>query len=149
MLLFMFIPNLAQAKIVLCKKTCSELRMEHINTIKGLIYELAQSQDPAVKKIFLPHAAKTIVWMNKLYKDKKVYNLESFKENDKAKLIITCVEYIVKVVNGEENLPIKRTLNRWGAIGKKVIAEYEEKKVNVKNSKPKTIIKWKLELSKR
>ena len=138
-LMALLMPVLAEAKIVLCNKKCSELRIEHINPIKGLIYELAQSQEASVKKIFIPHAAKTIVWMNKLHKDKKIYNLEDYDKDDRAKLITTCVEYIVKVIRGEEDLPVEKTMIRGNSVGKRVIAEYKEKK---------TVVKWKLELSK-
>ena len=154
MLIVIFAPILAQAKLVMCNKKCSELKTEHIQTIKGLIYELAYSQDASTKILFLPHAAKTIVWMNKLHESKKIYNLEDYKKDNRAKLITSCVEHIVRVINGEENLPIKDTMMRWTNTGKRVLAEYKEKKISTnvpgrKRSKPKTVIKWKLELIKK
>jgi hypothetical protein len=139
----MFIPLIAEAKIVLCKKTCSELRNEHIEPIKGLIYELSQRQGAETKKQFAIHAAKTIVWIDKLHKDEKIYNLEDYKNDDRASLVNTCIKYIISVVNGQEGLPIDETLNRWGLTGKRVVAEYKEEII-----KKQKVIKWKLELSK-
>jgi len=154
-LAMLLVPNLAHAKIILCEKKCAELKEQHINPIKGLIYELAHNlKDTPTKKIFLPHAAKTIVWMNKIYKDKKTYNLKDYKNDDRAKLILTCVSHIIKVVNGEEDVPIEETMIRWGKTGERVVAEYEEVEINTnvpgkKKTGPKTVIKYKLELSKK
>ena len=105
-IMLLLMPTMAEAKIILCEKECKELTKTHIDPIKGLIYELSQKQAPATKKHFSMHAAKTIVWMDKLHKDKKTHNLDEYKKDDRAKLIITCIKYIVSVVCGYEDLPI-------------------------------------------
>jgi hypothetical protein len=138
-LIFLLIPMTALGSVKLCKKHCSELKVEHINTIKGFLYESINSQDSNVKVKLEPEFAKAIVWLEKIYKDKNLHVLTDY-QNESSNLIKAAVEFIVDVATERHSMPSpEKELERWKSVGKKVLAEYA-----IKNKK----IKWKLELLK-
>jgi len=136
-------PAISSARVVYCDRECFELRDHHILTIKGLLYEVADSQSNKTKKTFLPHVAETIVWMEKKHKEEKIYKLGELKKEDKARLINTSVSFIIDVLNGKTKFNPHPALFHWTALGEKVIAEYSEKIVD-----KKAVVEYKLELKK-
>jgi len=136
-------PTVSNAGLIYCDKECFKLKDSQITTIKGLLYEVAESQNKKTKKTFLPHVAETIVWMDKKHKEEKVYKLEDLKKDDKANLINTSISFILDVLYGRTKFNPRVVLYHWGIVGEKVIAEYKEKIVD-----KKTVIEYKLELKK-
>ena len=80
--LISLMPLNAYAKLKYCKNkttdskynNCFELKDGHLITIRAFLYELGQAQTEKKKKVFLPHVAKTIVWIDRLHKEKKLHN---------------------------------------------------------------------------
>jgi hypothetical protein len=136
-------PTVSNAGLVYCDKECFKLKESHIVTVKGLLYEVMESQNKKTKKTFSAHAAETIVWMEEKYKEEKVYKLEDLKKDDKVNLVITSISFILDVIYGRTKFNPRVVLFRWGMVGEKVIAEYKENIVD-----KKTVIKYKLELKK-
>jgi len=141
LLMFLFIPTTVQAKVKLCEKYCSVLKAEHINTIKGFLYDTVLTQTPDIKKKLFPKFARAIVWLNQIYEDEKIHVITKYK-GDNASLIKASVEFIVDVVTGDSPVDDpQKQLTIWKNIGEKVIAEY-----SIEKKGKKTNIKWKLEL---
>tara|TARA_R110000824_G_scaffold67377_5_gene174476 strand:- start:4831 stop:5358 length:528 start_codon:yes stop_codon:yes gene_type:complete len=142
------IPLSAYAKLEYCNKNirngCFELKSDHLITIKGLLYETGHSQTAEKKKVFLPHIAKTIVWLDKMHKDTNTHKLINLEKDDRAKLVNESVNFIIRTVSGYyPRVDPQKEITRWATVGEKVIAEYEEKTIN---NKP--VVKYKLELKK-
>ena len=147
--MFLLIPMVAQAKISLCEKGCTVMDTDQINTIKGFLFEVVDSQEPSIKKQILPKFARCLVWLDKIHKDKKTHVVTRYKTED-ASLIKASIQFIVDVVMGRyPEMDPEKTIARWTVKGAKVVAEYEEKVTKDKNGKKNVEIKWKLELAKK
>ena len=148
-LILLFIPMLAQAKISLCEKGCTVMDDDQINAIKGFLYEVVDSQELSIKKQLLPKFARCLVWLDKIHKEKKTHVITRHKTED-ASLIKASIQFIVDVVMGRyPEMDPEKTIARWTIKGAKVVAEYEEKVTKDKNGKKNVEIKWKLELAKK
>jgi hypothetical protein len=143
-LLFLMFPTISVAKIVYCDKECYQLNNNHVATVKGLLYESAKRQDKKTRKTFSPLVAKTIIWIDKIQKEKKVQSLKDFKKDDRARLTTMAIEIIVDVVSGKTRHNVESIMIRWTKKGFRVLAEYQESVIN-----NKTVIKYKLELRKK
>ena len=145
-LLFLLLPVFAQAKVTLCKKGCAAMEADQINSIKGLLYEVSQAQEPSVKKQILPKFARCIVWLEKIHKDKKTHVIVDYNTED-ASLVKASIQLIIDVaMSRHSDMPPEQTISRWTEKGAKVVAEYKETKTKDKNGNKKIKIKWKLEL---
>ena len=143
-LIFLLIPTVAYAKIKLCEEECRPLQTEHVQTVKGFLYEMVSNQTLDIKKQLSPKFARAIVWLEKLHKDKVLYVMTKYKTED-ADLVTAAVNVIVDVAMGRiPNMPPEQTIVRWTNLGSKVVAKYKI----IKHDK-KTTVKWKLELSKK
>ena len=114
------------------------------------MYDLAQNGlQKEVALIWKPKVAKTIVWLNRVMASKKVFRLETLK-NDEALVVKDSIDAIIDVLNGKyPNISPRAALTRWTSMGQRVIAEYKEKYVkDPKTRKNKKIVYWKLELKK-
>jgi hypothetical protein len=136
-------PTISNAGIVYCNKQCFMLESDHLVTIKGILYEIAQEQSKESQKTFLPHVADTIVWMEKKHKEEKKYKLIDLDKDDRAKLVSQTVDLIVDVLSGKTKFDPQVAMIRWTKTGFKVLAEYTEKIVN-----KKIVSEYKLELKK-
>ena len=146
--MFFLIPIIAQAKITLCEKGCTPMADDQIYAIKGFLYEVSDSQDPAVKKQILPKFARCLVWLDKIHKDKKTHVITRYKTED-ASLIKASVQFIIDVAMGRyPEMDPEQAIARWTKKGAKVIAEYKETTTKDKDGKKNIEIKWKLELAK-
>ena len=143
-LLFLMFPTISAAKIVYCDKKCYQLNNNHVATIKGLLYESTKKQDKETRKTFSPLVAKTIIWIDKIQKEKEARSLKDFKKDDRARLTIMATEIIIDVVSGNTRHDIESIMIRWTKKGFRVLAEYQENVIN-----NKTVIKYKLELRKK
>ena len=145
-LLFLLLPAFAQAKVTLCKKGCATLETDQINSIKGLLYEVSEAQEPSVKKQVLPKFARCIVWLEKIHKDKKTHVIVDYDTED-ASLVKASIQLIIDVaMSRHPNMPPEQTIARWTEKGAIVVAQYKEIKTKDKNGNKKIKIKWKLEL---
>jgi len=111
-------------------------KTNHINTIKGLIYEMAKNPSMLKQEIrmkFLPVFAKALVWVDKAHNDKKkVYEIADSSADDKQVLqaVVQHIVFIAEGANGtvtEEDA--NRMLTKWHDLGSNVVATYSEKKV--------------------
>ena len=136
----------AEAKITYNNSALNDL---HINTIKGLLYDIAHSEGvvrrhtPNKEQIqkLLPQFSKAIVWLIKYHNSSTTYKLENMS-NEEAKLIKGVVATITDVIQGKyPGLLVEKALDHWTKIGSRLIAEY---KVNSNNTTSK--ITWKFEL---
>ena len=118
------------------------MNSDQIATVKGLLYESVNKQNKKIKETLLPHTAKTIVWLEKAHKEKKVYQLKSLKKDERAALVNTAINIIIDIVSGKTQISNNK-LYHWTVLGFKVVAEYEEEIINSKK-----MIKYKLELKK-
>ena len=148
-LMLLFIPTLAQAKVVLCKKGCTPMDNDQIHAIKGFLYEVVQSQEPSIKKQVSPKFARCIVWLDKIHKAKKTYVITHYKTEDAA-LIKASVQFIIDVAMGRySEMNPQEVIERWTVSGSKIIAEYKETTTKDKDGKKKVEIRWKLELAQK
>jgi hypothetical protein len=106
-------PTVSNAGLVYCDKECFKLKESHIVTVKGLLYEVMESQNKKTKKTFSAHAAETIVWMEEKYKEEKVYKLEDLKKDDKVNLVITSISFILDVIYGRTKFNPRVVLFGW------------------------------------
>ena len=113
-------------------------------TIKGFLYELGQAQTEKKKKAFLPHVAKTIVWIDRLHKEKKLHNLKNLKKDERVALVNKTIGFIMRVLSEYyPDLDPREEIIRWITTGEKVIAKYKETTIN-----KKIIVEYTLELKK-
>jgi hypothetical protein len=126
----------AQAKITYNKKLFHDA---HIITVRGFLYEVMESQESSIKKQIASKIARTIVWLDKIHKSKKIYEITKIKTKD-ANLVNASIKYIVNVSSGDigaNPIQIEEMLTRWYILGENLIAEYKNKHGK---------ISWKLEI---
>lgn len=131
-LFFLIIPTTSYATIVYCNGGCFKLGEEHLTTVKGLLYEVAERQDKKTKITFSPHVADTIVWMEKIHKEDKIYKISEIKKDDRANLLNKSLDFIIDVIAGKTKFDPRVVMVRWTETGLKVVAQYKEKIVNKK-----------------
>lgn len=144
---FSLISSIAYAKVSYNNKQLAEVQAE---TVKGFLYDLAQNGlQKEVALIWKPKVAKTIVWLNRVMASKKVFQLETLK-NDEALVVKDSIDAIIDVIKGKyPNVSAGTALTRWTSLGRRVIAEYKEKDVkDPQTGKNKKIVYWKLKLKK-
>ena len=98
------------------------LQDKHINVIKGHLYDYSKTaklDDTAL-------AVKTVVWITKLHKKEKTYELMK-KKNKKDKrlmMILSGINFYAEIERGE-HLPklSKANIYKWHELGKRVVAE--------------------------
>jgi len=145
-LLFLLIPTMVQAKVSLCEKGCTPMDSAQINAIKGFLYEVAESQEPSIKKQISPKFARCLVWLDTIHKDTKKHIVTKYNTED-ASLVKASVQFIIDVAMGRySEISPEATIARWTESGARVIAQYRETKAKDKNGKQKIKIQWKLEL---
>jgi len=137
---------MVQAKVSLCEKGCTPMDSAQINAIKGFLYEVAESQEPSIKKQISPKFARCLVWLDTIHKDTKKHIVTKYNTED-ASLVKASVQFIIDVAMGRySEMSPEATIARWTESGARVIAQYRETKAKDKNGKQKIKIQWKLEL---
>ena len=145
-LLFLLIPTMVQAKVSLCEKGCTPMDTIQINAIKGFLYEVANAQEPSIKKQILTKFARCLVWLDAIHKDTKNHIVTKYSTED-ASLVKASVQFIIDVAMGRHSeMSPEATIARWTENGARIIVQYKEIKTKDKYGKQKIKIQWKLEL---
>ena len=140
-ILFCF-TGIAEAKISYNNTILTDM---HLNTIKGMLYDLVHSEDAeeADEKTtqLLPKYSKAIVWLINHHNNPRTYRLER-ANSEEAEVIKHVIAIITDLMQGRfSGFPVESAMYRWTSLGSRVLAEYQ---VNSDGPVPQT--QWKLEL---
>ena len=133
----------AQAKISYNSAVLTDM---HLNTIKGLLYDLAhpenaeEANEENIQQL-LPKFSKTIVWLTNHHNSSRTYRLERM-QNEESEIIKNMITTIADLMQGQySGFPVERAMYRWTVMGSRVLAEY---RIITDGLIPQ--IQWKLEL---
>jgi hypothetical protein len=121
----LLLPTSAFAKIKFGGVDAQEM---HVQTVKGFLYEALYSTAPGVQHFWKPRFVKAILWFDAAHKDKnKIYNVEKFNTTSNEVIIRDAFKSINALAHGR-GLVAELSLQRWHALGKKVITGIVENK---------------------
>ena len=121
--LLLFTSNIAIAKVTYNKSAANQ---EHIDIIKGFLYSTASTHpDKNWQEKWHEKYAKAAAWLDKVSKEKKIYDLFTLQNsNESANIVVSAVDIITKVANGHYQLTeinADELLNTWHNYGKRLI----------------------------
>lgn len=98
-----------------------DARDVHVQTVKGFLYETLYSIAPGVQHFWKPRFVKAILWFDVVHKDKnKTYNVEKFNTTSNE-IIIRDAFKSINALAYRQDLVAELSLQRWHALGKKVV----------------------------
>ncbi len=114
----LLLPASASAKIKFGGADAQEM---HVQTVKGFLYEALYSITPGVQHFWKPRFVKAILWFDVAHKDKnKTYNVEKFNTTSNE-IIIRDAFKSINALAYRQDLVAELSLQRWHALGKKVV----------------------------
>jgi len=135
----------ASAKITYNKR---DLITSQIYGIKGLLYFVVTNSELSVQKQISAKICRALVWLEKIHKSKKVFELTKIQTED-SQTIQETIKVIVDVIMGRYKQVPPKTIDLWTKTGKRVVAEYKEELVkNSKTGEHEIKIHYKLYLNK-
>ena len=118
----------ANAKITV---SGTPLQDKHINILRGHLYDYSKT---AKLKYFIL-SAKTILWIDKLHKDKKTHEIitEKNSSDERLALILSAIEFYNRIEKGE-HAPVLTTANLWlwHEMGKEVVVTHKKNRWEIK-----------------
>jgi len=143
----LLIASTAQAKVTVNKVPLTYAQLE---VIKGFVYDTSKYTDPSTRKVLLAGLAKSIVWLETAYKDKKqTYEVLEAGTNE-SKVIISAIVYITRVAQGLEEPLTPQYIDYWASLGKRLIVTYSEAVAkNPQTGENEIKIHYKFQLSKK
>ena len=134
----------AQAKLHYKNKPIDSV---HAATIKGFLYEISHNtfniQKTSQQRLAY---AKALVWLDYVRDASKIYHIDNLK-NEEAIVIISTIETIIKVFNGEYGIDPDYAATHWTNLGRRIVVNYSRQSVlNSTTGKPEIKTSWKFEL---
>ena len=117
----------AEAKVLYNNSVLTDL---HLNTIKGLLYDMTHPEKVDEKnkesiQQLLPKLSKAVVWLTNCHNSSTTYKLERI-HSEESKIIKETITTIADVLQGKySGFPVEKAMHRWTVLGSRVLVEYQ------------------------
>ena len=118
----------ANAKITVAG---TPLQEKHVNVLRGHLYDYSKT----AKLKYFVLSAKTILWINKLHKDKKTHEIvtEKNSSDERLSLILSAIDFYSQIENGVHAPSLtKANIWLWNEMGKDVLVTHKKNRWEIK-----------------
>ena len=118
----------ANAKITVAG---TPLQEKHVNVLRGDLYDYSKT----AKLKYFVLSAKTILWINKLHKDKKTHEIvtEKNSSDERLSLILSAIDFYSQIENGVHAPSLtKANIWLWHEMGKDVVVTHKKNRWEIK-----------------